>query len=119
MVISEVELEAEFLVDLNVGSAPLVNNDIMQVGMKSEIIAILENRYKSQLSALDGIDGELLSRLYEGAVAIGLSKEDAVSWLFAPMFSLGNLSPLTFVNSQSKLEQVLDVLGGIEHGSCV
>lgn len=84
--------------------------------MKSNIATILLREYKAQLSLLESADERWVDALYSGAREIGLGERETVHWIYAPMYSLGNISPIAFVDSAEKLDQALGLLLAVENG---
>lgn len=57
-----------------------------------------------------------LARIFVKGTEIFGSEEDMRAWIRAPIYALGNRSPLSIMDTISGMQMALDTLGRIEHG---
>lgn len=69
------------------------------------------------LSAMESDRLYRADRLITKADSIFLNEEDAAAWLRTPLRSLGNVVPLSLIDTVPGYEMVLDELGRIEYGA--
>lgn len=69
-------------------------------------------------SGLDRAARERVRRIRAAALAVWKSRTDANNFLTRPHMMLANKSPVSVANRSEKgAQRVLDILGGLEHGS--
>lgn len=57
-----------------------------------------------------------ITSIVERAKAVFENTEAALSWLQSPNTSLGGVTPLSLLDTNTGVDSVLDTLGKIEHG---
>jgi putative toxin-antitoxin system antitoxin component (TIGR02293 family) len=93
-----------------------LQTDIMSQFLGITTRTLQRRRTRNVLAKQEGAQLVRLARMYQRAVHILGSHEDAVHWIRHPNITLGNKSPLDLMDTPLGEERVHSLLSRIEHG---
>ena len=108
-------LNAEAVLDF-ISVSRLPNSDVGYLLNKSVITLTRHEAYGRLLNATTSEKLLCLFALYERGISVFGSVDEFNSWLAMPAFGLGQLAPLSMLNTINGIQLVANELGRIEHG---